>query len=544
MDTIVKGGNQAIVSDTRQGNRALLRVVYEDEGTEPSGGQDVMSHPAVWRFRPPITVDHFFRQFHLEVETDQKKRKNFPVLRLFKTQRPIVQALHFLPAILRGQRRLMMQLHRRLDRAEAATLTVGEIMGRHEHKWVEQLLTNFSKAWEMVKEHLIGFQCVAPIEGVWVSLPEEFHNANISGESPVGLLLPSLQGPGLCSYVFLQFMLAQHNEFLHHYSSIVKQSNRFPEVSVRAVTERHIVGCSAERDLLPMVLSHSNYSLRVGQSAGLEYDFEAFQQQLQDTLLQCKATVTCSLHFPVETMVYRADTTNSRLFKAVREKIPQECLTPAERRQIVEELRDLPDICHSVDNLNTALSFLKALGGSPSTYLHQFMTTALKMTRTVHSRKAQQLCQLTHVQSLWLVLCHQRASILAANQQDAFDGVEKELREDMTPEQGLEVERMCQSMSVERLELLLVQLFECIMLHLSEAQTQEDDTSPKNYILRDILKTNLETPLYHTELVEVRSGLLTPEDFLTFPETLRGRHATATWMLCRAQLNVKRQMLL
>ncbi|XP_076466869.1 E3 ubiquitin-protein ligase rnf213-alpha-like [Babylonia areolata] len=547
MDAVVQDGNQAIVSDTRQGNTALLKVVYEDEDAPLAEGQDVQRLPlvpSVWRFRPPITVDHFFRHFHLEVESRQDAQDAFPVLRLFKRQRHIVEALHYVPAILRGQRRLMMQLHRRLDRAEAATLTVEEVLNKKEHTGLEQLLSNFSKAWEIVKEHLIGYQCVAPIEGVMVSLPEEFHNATISEESPLAVLLPSMQGTGLCSYVFLQFILGQHNDFLDSYSAILRQ--KLPEVPVRAVTERHLVGCSVEHDLLPMVLSHSNYSLMVGRAARLEYDFEAFQQQLQDTLLQCKAKVERSPvgQFPVETMVYRADTTSSRLFKAVREKIPQECLSPAERRQIVEDLRDLPDICQSIDNLNTALSFLKALGGAPATYLDDFMTKALKMTRTIFSRKAQQLCQLTHVQSLWLVLCHQRAIILAAHHQDAFDSVERELREDMSVEQGMEVERMCQQMSVERLELLLLQLFECIMLHLTEPHTQDDDVRPENFKLRDVLMTNLDTPLYHTEPVEVRSGLLSVNDLLTFPDSLQGRHATATWMLCRAQLAHKRQMLL
>jgi hypothetical protein len=69
--------------------------------------------------------------------------------------------------------------------------------------------------------------------------------------------------------------------------------------------------------------------------------------------------------------------------------VVQECLTPAERRQILEELgRDsLPDVCQSIDNLNTALAFLKALGGSPTMHIHAFMTGALRMKRTVHSHK-------------------------------------------------------------------------------------------------------------------------------------------------------------
>ena len=40
-------------------------------------------------------------------------------------------ALHYVPDILAGQRRLMTHLHRRLDRAEAATLTVQEVMDKN-----------------------------------------------------------------------------------------------------------------------------------------------------------------------------------------------------------------------------------------------------------------------------------------------------------------------------------------------------------------------------------------------------------------------------
>ena len=81
----------------------------------------------------------------------------------------------------------------------------------------------------------------------------------------------------------------------------------------------------------------------------------------------------------------------------------QECLSPAERRQIVEDLRDqLPDICQSIDNLNTALSFLKALGGQTSTSLHEFMSSTLKMKRTLYSHK---VCLLYIRAQFFLIWC-------------------------------------------------------------------------------------------------------------------------------------------
>jgi hypothetical protein len=47
-----------------------------------------------------------------------------------------------------------------------------------------------------------------------VSLPEEFHNIQMTSSQPLAVLLPSTQGPGLCSFILLQYLLSQHNDFL------------------------------------------------------------------------------------------------------------------------------------------------------------------------------------------------------------------------------------------------------------------------------------------------------------------------------------------
>ena len=64
-----------------------------------------------------------------------------------------------------------------------------------------------------------------------------------------------------------------------------------PEVSARNIRERHLVSYTPEL-LLPLVLANCNYSLTVGQFATLDYDFETFQKQLQDSVLGCKSRVS------------------------------------------------------------------------------------------------------------------------------------------------------------------------------------------------------------------------------------------------------------
>lgn len=64
--------------------------------------------------------------------------------------------------------------------------------------------------------------------------------------------------------------------------------------------------------------------------------------------------------------------------------------------------------------------------------------------------------------------------------------------------------------------------------------------------LRDELYANLSGwPFYKEEPVEIRSGMLAAEDLVSregpFPESLRGRHAANTWLVCRKQLVLKRR---
>jgi hypothetical protein len=73
--------------DFVSGESTLLKLVYEEEAYDPEVDDcPLPSNPCVWRHRPRITVDHFFRQFHLLVETDRRQPGAFPVIRLFKTQ--------------------------------------------------------------------------------------------------------------------------------------------------------------------------------------------------------------------------------------------------------------------------------------------------------------------------------------------------------------------------------------------------------------------------------------------------------------------------
>ena len=59
----------------------------------------------------------------------------------------------------------------------------------------------------------------------------------------------------------------------------------------------------------------------------------------------------------------------------------------AVKHQISAEIRSLPDLCQSLDNLDVSISFLKSVGGDPEHNLHGFMSETLKMENPLLSQK-------------------------------------------------------------------------------------------------------------------------------------------------------------
>ena len=57
-------------------------------------------------------------------------------------------------------------------------------------------------------------------------------------------------------------------------------------VSSASVTMSHLIAYDPERDLLPLILAHCNYSLEVGQETLVHYDWEALERQLIDRFLR------------------------------------------------------------------------------------------------------------------------------------------------------------------------------------------------------------------------------------------------------------------
>ncbi|XP_067673877.1 E3 ubiquitin-protein ligase rnf213-alpha-like [Haliotis asinina] len=542
LDSCLIPCNERMLKDKRIGQDKLMSLLYEVDNSIPQEVDCLHEFPAVWRYRSRITLEHFLREFQLKVENIKGRKSKMEVLRLFREQHPYLQVLHHIPNILQLQQSLMAKYRRRLDRKEAQNVSIAEIATDGNNSVdVLKYLPDFIAAWNCVKEGLHSHGCWTVHDGL-IHLPDAYKNMTIDENSPLAVLLPSTQGPGICSYMMLEFLLRKHNEFMESYCEKTSSSyERLPEVSMRKLHSNHLVSYHPDRDLLPLVLANCNYSFELGKGTTIEYDFEGFEYQLKEVILQAKSRVEQKSHvIPIDTMVFRADTTNAIVFKTLRDKIPQVSLTPAVKLQICSGLKSsLPDICDSINNLDITTSFLKSLGGEPDKSLQTFMTEVLKMKQTITSQKARQFCRFKHIQSLWLLLSFEKSRVLAQNAQDAFDYLDTEFKRDLPEEARTELKRFCQKKSPDKMECLLQAMFDCLLLRVAQPVDpyDEDAVDMKSMSLRDILQGDRDAPLYSKE----PDDTLTDEDILTFPAVILGKHIPDSWLSILRELEKRRK---
>ncbi|XP_062572465.1 E3 ubiquitin-protein ligase rnf213-alpha-like [Saccostrea cucullata] len=497
MDGYLKSVNKQLANDQRLGSDPLLCLLFEiDIPSEHSSPSTLHNVPAVWRYRSQITMDHLLHTLQVQSRAHQ-------VLAMFLQEEHHLRAIRLVPNILKLQRMLIQRYQRKLDRAEATTITIEDMIQSYDNEGraeeIKNLVRDFIEAWQCVREQLLTFT-FPTLEGLG-KVPKEYCQKAITEGHPVSVLLPTFRDAGLCSYGLLYFLLKKQNNFLQEYCKKKKmQYTQLPKVPVNDVTSPHLISYHPDRDILPMVLANCHYTFQVGKGTKIDYNFGDLERQLMDRFLFSKSVIDMPV-YEFEMMTYRSETTNAVVFRHLRQKIKQEPLTPAVANQISEEIRAYPDLCQTLDKLDITISFLKSVGGDANMSLEKFMTQTLKMENPFPSQKARSSCVCKHAQSLWITLAMEKTKRQASHKEDAFEGVSGELRVDLHPDQRDIITSFCEELSVERLELLLDTLFECIMLTITVPKgTDDDDLDMTKLSLRDTMIGYLSAPQYDLDL--------------------------------------------
>ena len=97
-------------------------------------------------------------------------------------------------------------------------------------------------------------------------------------------------------------------------------------VSVSEVTLSHLIAYDPERDLLPLILAHCNYSLEVGKETLVHYDWAALERQLIDRLLRGRPFVEFKVGWKYLLHIAHDEEENFKFFSVELVFTAQECI--------------------------------------------------------------------------------------------------------------------------------------------------------------------------------------------------------------------------
>ncbi|XP_022800358.1 E3 ubiquitin-protein ligase rnf213-alpha-like [Stylophora pistillata] len=458
-DESLKNASRLLMGDERFGKDPLVRQLYEfDEQVEDlSLGIRPMSR-ALWKYRQHITVEELSSSFQREVLSGGEEE--FKLLDAFLKQEHKLRFVHFLPDVVRLHRLLMDRFHLRIDRTNAENYTVREFLKELPKGSVKDEYTNlfqsFKNAWNACKSFL-GDQGR-------LRVPQDLCNTTMDNDCPIAMVLPSTSGMGICSTSLTFFLVNVNNESLGAYRSATNQDSFLERVSVSEVTLSHLVAYDPQRDLLPLILAHCNYSLEVGQETLVHYDWAALERQLIDRLFRGRPFV----EFKEERFAFSQDTRDDAVFASLSEKIPQESITRVIESQIIVDLRSsLSDVCDVMSSLDIAIGFLASSGGQPQRPLKWYLHEVLKLRkeRGLKSPTAEQHCSLSHTLALWRLMALERAKIKSRNKQEPFEQLPDVFKEKLSTSEQASLNRVLRKIDMD---IFLPQLLQIILLNVKK----------------------------------------------------------------------------
>ncbi|XP_052765375.1 E3 ubiquitin-protein ligase rnf213-alpha-like isoform X1 [Mya arenaria] len=484
-----------------------------------------------WRYRTPVSIEH------LQQDLEQKKiadKLSLKILSEFLQEDHALQALRFVPNIMKLHRILLQKYNMKLDRSAAKRCTVrnmktDKVAGTD----TETLLRDFSDAWEITRHYLQKHVCNTEDQRQIVQ--KEFCMKPITDDTPLSFFLPATHGQGLCSYALIDFLLRKQNSFLDECGLGKRKS-----VKPTGLTTAHLISYDHENDIIPLIIANCQSTFVIGQENRIEYDFEGLQRQLVDQYLISKSNVDIKSHLKIDTMQYVTEVTRADAFKSLQEKIQQVELGEEHKHSIIQELQDLPDLCNSIDQLVVTINFLRTLGGDANIFLNMFMTKTLLLEKTaLCSQKARQVCTLGHVRSLWLLFSLRKSMLMVDRhfQHDVvFEHIDDKFHQPIPDNVKKEFEVYVRGLPEDMHAQFVSFVHECLLLHIatSDVGRRDDpdyvDTSGTS--LRDTL-TNYNDENPDVPFNEVLGNL---------PNGLLQVHTVYAWIAAYIELTQKMYM--
>ena len=159
---------------------------------------------------------------------------------------------------------------------------------------------------------------------------------------------------------------------------------------MRDVVKSQLVAYDPETELLPLVIASRHYTLLQDRETEEQYDWEALQSQIEERFIRNKPRIE---HQPrdIDTVIYREDFTNAKVFETLQARIPQEPLRQAVLDDISKDYRDITDVVQSLSMLDITIGYLVSVGADGDMLLKDYMEQKLKLKKKLSSEQVRSI---------------------------------------------------------------------------------------------------------------------------------------------------------
>uniref|UniRef100_A0A674BCY9 RING-type E3 ubiquitin transferase n=1 Tax=Salmo trutta TaxID=8032 RepID=A0A674BCY9_SALTR len=392
LDRRLQEVNAFIRDDSRLSSNPIMRVLSPEPrlflSSLPHNSQ--IHSPAVWNCRERVSLLSLTR-----VVEQNDGENTLPVLWRFLHKEAELRLLKFITDILELQRNLVKTCRNVTDLSHG---TISKFLQRQEsvplRAWYEKRINIFLTTWNQLRGSLAT--------NGEIKIPVDFCRKDLDMTTDFRVLLPRRQGPGLCSTALVSYLIALQNELVYCVDKHLGEETSF-KVSPADLTDLHVIQYDLERDLLPLILSNCQYSMKQGKDTLHEYDLPKIQQQILSRFLQGRPIITLN---GIPTLVNRHDRIHEIILKDMRGKIGQVPLPSRAVSTLVGELKSYNEVCEALSTVEVALGFLAVTGGEPHMQLGSYLEEVLQMgdQTAPHILTALGRYYLKHCLALWQLL--------------------------------------------------------------------------------------------------------------------------------------------
>ncbi|KAK0137548.1 E3 ubiquitin-protein ligase rnf213-alpha [Merluccius polli] len=475
LDKQLKEANELVQADARVSCDPVFKLMFGNPRLFlTSLPRDSLIHgQAVWSCRETVSL---LSLTHVVEQHDGKD--SLPLLWRFLQREAELRFVKFLPDILTLQKDLVKKFQNITD---LPFKTIADFLDSQKtvslRDSYEKRINIFLTTWNQLRVSLAT-------KGE-IKIPAELCDEDLDLDSNFRLLLPRRQGPGLCSTALVSYLIALHNELIKCVDKHTGEETSY-EVSPADLTDLHVIRYELAKDLMPLVLANTQYSIERGQETLHEYDLVRIQQQVLTHFLQGRPIITLR---GIPTLVNRHDRDYVIILKDVKKKVEQEALQSLTSYSLAAELQSYSEVCEALSTVEVALGFLAMTGGDPHMQVACYLEEVLQMQDQIatHVLKALSVCRLKHCVALWQLLTSLKSQNMMRLKRDPFAGFPAAYKKPLGDEERRLLSGFCTKTTADG---FLLEMHEFLSLVLKNPRAPEN--FPPNWGLKDTLVSYIE----------------------------------------------------